>query len=62
MDIKYVPTREATRRLGVTDETLRSWDKQGKINTIRTPGGQRMYDVDSFLADAERSSSGADPQ
>ena len=54
MDVKYVPTKETTRLLGVTDETLRSWDKQGKIKTIRTPGGNRMYDVESYFRDAER--------
>jgi predicted site-specific integrase-resolvase len=40
----------AARRLGVSVATLRQWDRQGRIAALRTPGGTRLYDVDSFLA------------
>lgn len=43
--------REAKEALGVCEHTLRIWDSKGKIKAIRTAGGQRRYDVDSFLSD-----------
>jgi molybdopterin-binding protein len=33
---------EAAKLLGVRVETLRAWERAGKIQTRRTPGGQRM--------------------
>ena len=35
---------EAARELGVTPETLRRWEAQGKIEVERTPKGHRRYD------------------
>lgn len=32
---------EAARRLGVTTQTIRDWDKAGKIKTVRSEGNQR---------------------
>lgn len=32
---------EAARRLGVEVQTIRAWDRAGKIKTIRTVGNQR---------------------
>jgi putative resolvase len=29
--------------------TLYQWEEKGKIKTIRTPGGKRLYDVEEFL-------------
>lgn len=40
----------AAARLGVSIRTLRLWDAAGKIPTLRTPGGTRLYDVNAFLA------------
>jgi putative resolvase len=36
---------QAAKLLGVTTHTLRVWDKEGKIATIRTPGNQRRIPV-----------------
>ena len=36
---------EAARELGVTPETLRRWEAQGKIEVERTPKGHRRYDL-----------------
>src|SRR3989338_7679749 len=35
---------EAAKILGVSIDTLRRWEASGKIQTIRTPGGTRLYD------------------
>jgi len=39
----YISTKKARHLLGVTTATLINWDKSGKINTIRTPSGLRLY-------------------
>lgn len=46
---KYVSGKVATERLGVHIRTLYQWEKKGKIDTIRTPGNKRLYNVDKFL-------------
>jgi len=55
MNKEYVSTGKAARMLGVTPTTLRSWDKKGKLTSIRTPGGRRLFSVKKiriFLGDA----------
>lgn len=42
---KFVSPSSAAEIFGVTTQTLRRWAKNGKIKTIRTPGGQNRYDV-----------------
>ena len=37
----YLTPAQAAKRLSVTTHTLRVWDKEGKIATVRTPGNQR---------------------
>ena len=46
--MKYVTSRVAASMLGVHPNSLRSWEKQGKIRVTRTPGGKRLYDIESF--------------
>lgn len=36
---------EASKRLGVTTQTLRDWDNSGKIKTVRTTGNQRRVPI-----------------
>ena len=38
-----VPIGEAARRLGVSVDTLRRWERAGRIVAVRTAGGQRRY-------------------
>jgi len=45
----YIGGKEASKMLGVHQRTLYIWDEQGKIDTIRTPGGKRLYNVEKFL-------------
>ncbi|WP_071829392.1 IS607 family transposase [Limnospira indica] len=45
---RYVKPKEAAQILGVHERILRRWDKNGSIETIRTPAGQRRYNVESY--------------
>jgi putative resolvase len=44
----FVSVAEARRRLGVSSRTLRRWAAQGVIKTIRSPGGRRMFSLESL--------------
>lgn len=43
-----LPSRKAAAALGLHPNTLRKYANDGLIKHIRTPAGQRLYDVDSF--------------
>lgn len=45
MNKQYLRVSEAAKILGVTSQTLRNWEKSGKLVPERTPGGQRKYVV-----------------
>lgn len=45
----YVPSRIAAKALGVHANTLRKYANKGLINYIRTPAGQRKYDLEGYL-------------
>jgi len=51
--MRYVPSREASRILGVHPQTLRVWAREGRISYIRTEGNQRRYDFDSYIGNAK---------
>ncbi len=44
----YHKPSEAAKLLGVSVHTLRYWDRHGQIRSIRTPSGQRRYDINSY--------------
>ncbi len=44
---------EAAYLLGVSTDTLRRWEKEGKITSSRTEGGHRRYDLTNILRDKE---------
>jgi predicted site-specific integrase-resolvase len=46
---KYYTPKETSEKLGVHFQTLRLWEKQGKIDCVRSPGGKRFYDLTGFL-------------
>ena len=46
---RYIGGKETSILLGVHQRTLYQWDSKGIIETIRTPGGKRLYNVQSFL-------------
>jgi predicted site-specific integrase-resolvase len=40
---------EVSKKLGVTIESLREWEREGFIKPIRTPGGHRRYSEEDIL-------------
>jgi len=51
MSKKFVKGKIASEIIGVHRRTLYQWEKKGKIETIRTPGGIRLYNVEKFIKD-----------
>jgi len=45
----FVSGKKASELLGVHQRTLYLWDKKKLIETIRTPGGKRLYNVKKYL-------------
>ena len=45
---EYVSGKQAQEILGVHQQTLYNWDKKKLIETIRTPGGKRLYNVKKY--------------
>lgn len=50
MDKNILSISEAASLLGVSDETLRNWEREGKLTPFHTEGGHRRY----YRADIER--------
>jgi molybdopterin-binding protein len=49
----------AAEMLGVTVDTIRRWSDEGKIESVRSPGGQRLIpieDVTRLIAERRRTS------
>lgn len=44
-----ISIKEASNILGVTEKTLRLWEKEGKIKSERTEGGHRRYEISDLL-------------
>ena len=56
MNTETVRIGEAAKMLGVTIQTLRNWEKSGKLRARRSSGGQRYYelhDLRHFMIDIE---------
>jgi putative resolvase len=45
----FITTKEAKKTLGVREDTLRRWADKGLFPSIRTPGGQRLYNINGYL-------------
>ena len=43
MQDEYISVKEAKEITSMSTQTLRLWDKQGKIRSLRTPSNRRMY-------------------
>lgn len=47
----FYTSRDVAKRFGVTPETVRNWEKDGRIPPAsRTPGGHRRYSEEHFAA------------
>ena len=57
MPRKTVPASEAARSLGISLDTLRRWDRQGRIQTERDAANRRLVPV----AEIKRLRGGDDP-
>lgn len=51
MSKKYVSGSEAAKTLGISQPTLRKWADDGLLESIRTAGGHRRYDLASLKKD-----------
>lgn len=57
MPRQTIPAAEAARRLGISLDTLRRWDRQGKIRTRRDSANRRVVSA----AEIRRLQRGAEP-
>jgi len=49
---KLLTIGQVSEALGVSDETLRNWDRDGSLPSVKTKGGHRRWrqsDVDNFM-------------
>jgi predicted site-specific integrase-resolvase len=53
---RFYKISEACKVLGLSQSILRRWDKEGLIETIRTPGNIRLFDISSIHPNANVSS------
>ena len=51
-----ISMKEASDLLGVTPKTLRLWEKEGKIKSVRTTGGHRRYNISDLIGDKKSDS------
>lgn len=57
MDKKILSISDAASILGVSDETLRNWEREGKLTPFHTEGGHRRYyraDIEKFMKQADK--------
>lgn len=57
MQEQQIRIGKAAKMIGVSIQTLRNWEKSGKLLSQRSPGGQRYYrseDVKRFAVDLQR--------
>lgn len=60
MSKRYVNVSKAADLLGICNDTLREWDRQGKLVPVRTQGNHRRYkleDIERILANPSENES-----
>ena len=45
---KLLTIKETSKYLNVSQDTLRRWDKSGKLKSLKTSGGHRRYSTDDL--------------
>ena len=56
----WLAAGDAARELGVAVETLRRWEREGRIAAVRTAGGHRRFhraDIERMVGEPARSAS-----
>lgn len=53
MNTHYVKGKKASEIIGVHQRTLYNWEKSGLIETIRTTGNMRLYNVEKYIKEKE---------
>jgi hypothetical protein len=48
MNRKLLKIGKTAKLLGISIDTLRRWDKSGKLSSVRHPGGHRYYDPEDI--------------
>ncbi len=51
---EFLPSKKVCEILGVHPRSLYVWEAKKIIETIRTPGGKRLYNVKKYLLEQER--------
>jgi molybdopterin-binding protein len=60
---RTVRAGQAAEMLGVTVETLRRWELEGRLNVVRSSGGQRLVPIEEVIRLlAERRRANPDPR
>ena len=54
MTDEYLPSNKVCKILGVHPRTLYLWEEKKAIETIRTPGGKRLYNLNKYLENSEK--------
>lgn len=62
MSDEFITTKKAKEMLQISVKTLRVWDKEGKIRTIRTPSNMRRYNLEDIQNIIGSSSSSEEKQ
>ena len=60
MNSKLLTLQQTSDILGITKKTLRIWDDNGKLISIRTVGGHRRYKEDDVLSFLNKSNDGSE--
>lgn len=50
----FLPSKKTAELIGVHPNTLRRWEKTGNIQAVRTPSGQRLYNVSKFIKNTNK--------
>lgn len=56
---EFLTPAHAAALLGVGVDTIRRWDKEGKLSSVRTLGNHRRFrraDIDAFIAKQDKAS------
>ena len=47
--MNFLTGKDTTKLLGIHQQTLYKWEKKNEMETIRTIGGKRLYNVKKYL-------------